>query len=135
MFAWFKDQMFQKAVMAEIKAQSHDQNLVNSLCLTSRAFEIISNERRRLQPKHLKWNMEAFIACFTLYAISLKRDDLPLSTKKTIAKLLDRMDKRAQTNLIFYNANNETFLGAQRYYHEFVIEHDLDYSEIEESQD
>lgn len=135
MITWIKNQMFQKAVMAEIKAQSHDQELVNSLCLTPHAFKILSSERKRLQPKHLKWNLEAYIACFTLYALGLKRDDLPLATKKTVARLLDKMDKKAQTNFHFYNANHETFLGAQHYYHEFVLEHNLDYSELEEPQE
>ena len=135
MFGWIKNQIFQKNVMAEIKAQSKDQELVNSLCLTPQAFEILSSERKRLQPKHLKWNLEAFIACFTLYAWSLKRDDLPLTTKKAVAKLLYKMDKRAQTNFHFYNANHETFLGAQHYYHAFVVEHNLDYSEFEEPQE
>lgn len=135
MLEWIKNQIFQKNVMAEIKAQSHDQELVNSLCLNQQAWAILSSERKRLQPLHLKWNLEAYIACFTLYALSFRRDDLPLDTKKTVARLLYKINKRAQSNFHFYNAHAETLLGAQRYYHEFAIENDLDYSELEESQD
>jgi hypothetical protein len=101
MLGWLKNQMFQKAVMAEVKAQCHDQELVNSLCLNRLAWEVLSSERKRLKSKHLKWNLGAFLACFTLYALSLKRDDLPLETKKTVARLLDRMNTRAQANFYF----------------------------------
>jgi hypothetical protein len=127
MFKKFKRYHFRMAVQAEIKAQTEDQELVNTLCDHPNTIDLIHEyweELHREQGYTVK--VAAFLTMFGVYALALQRNEVSLADKTRIAQFLDQANKKARNNHAFYTRYFRIFDTGRSALAEFCSTHGLE---------
>jgi hypothetical protein len=126
MFEKFRRYHFRMAVQAEIKAQTGDQELVNTLCDHPNTIELIYEYWEYLHREQgYAVRVAAFLTTFGVYALALQRNDVLLADKTRLAQFLDQANKKAQNNHAFYTRYFRIFDTGTSALEEFCTTHGL----------
>lgn len=122
----FRRYHFRMAVQAEIKAQTGDQGLVNTLCDHPKTVELIYEYWEHLHREEgYAVRVAAFLTMFGVYALALQGSDISLVNKTRVARFLDEANKKAQNNWSFYTRYFHIFNAGTSALEEFCTTHDL----------